>query len=203
MTDALKKQGREESAPRLPPGMTVIPDIMTAAYEAEVISFVDGLEMSHAPQPEAGRRFTRAYGWGYDPETYDLVPADPLPVELEPVRHVVAEFAGIDPEILEHCMVSRFDAGAMIPWLKMRPIWERLIGVALGNPMPMQFRSEAGKETIDLTVSPRSLYLLSGASRDEYEHCFPATSQPRWCLWFRDLSEEGRRITAKFGNPAL
>lgn len=196
MANALKSRQHDEFTLQTLPGLALATEIMTPEYEQEMIALIDRLELADAPQPEAGRRFNRAFGWGYDPKSYDLVPADPLPVEMESLRYVAAEFAGIDPDDMSHCMVSRFEPGSMIPWLKMRGIWNQLVGISLGNSTPISFRkaADSGAECIDLRLEPRTMYLLSGEVRYDYEHSFPATEEARWCLWFRDLSVEGRKF---------
>ena len=193
MINALQKRETESPAGQLPPGFQFAGEIMTPEYEQEVIACIEALELSPVAQNGPGQRAIRAFGWGYDPRTYDLVPADPLPAELEPLRHVAAEFAGVEPEKLAHCMVSRFEAGAGIPWLLMRPIWQRIVGITLGNAIPIRFSREGdgSDEAAAFSLPPRSMYLLDGEARHHYHHSFPPTRQVRWALWFRDLSEEG------------
>ena len=198
MADALKKQHVVEAAQHTPPGFRMTTEIMTPEFEREIVAVIDSLEMTAYPQPDLGRRYTRAYGWGYDSRTYELVPADPLPVELEPLRHVAAEFAGVGADDLEHCMISRFEPGAMIPWLRMRPIWNHLVGMPLGSAAPMEFRRSPEDAIVRVSAEPRSMYLLTGEARADYEHRFPATPHHRWCLWFRDLSPEGLSTVEKY-----
>ena len=200
MTNALPQRQLDEFTPQLPPGLKMAIEIMTPDYEKEIIALIDSLQLEQAVQPEMGRRYIRAFGWGYDSRNYDLIPTDPLPAELEPLRHVAAEFAGKDPDDFEHCMISRFEPGASIPWLKMRGMWQHLVGISLGNPLPIAFRKEQGEGQLcaDTTLAPRTMYLLADQARHDYEHSFPATDQPRWCLWFRDFSDEGRKLTEQF-----
>ena len=49
----------------------------------------------------------------------------------------------------------------------------------------------AGWERVSLTAEPRSLYLLRGPSRTEWEHSIPAVDTLRYSITFRTLAAAG------------
>jgi alkylated DNA repair dioxygenase AlkB len=62
----------------------------------------------------------------------------------------------------------------------------------------MRFRRADGARwnRISRTLKPRSIYLLSGESRTEWEHSIPPQTNLRYSVTFRTLSEGGGMIGA-------
>ena len=61
----------------------------------------------------------------------------------------------------------------------------------LGSACKFRFRRPAGEkwERFTLNAEPRSLYLMSGASRQVWEHSIPAVEAPRYSITFRTMVE--------------
>ena len=68
------------------------------------------------------------------------------------------------------------------------------VGISLLASCVFRFRrkKEAGWERANLAVEPRSIYLLRGPSRSEWEHSIPAVDALRYSLTFRNVLEPGR-----------
>ena len=73
-----------------------------------------------------------------------------------------------------------------------------MFGLSLASACNFRFRREAGSkwERFTLDAQPRSLYVMSGASRHVWEHSIPPVETPRYSITFRTLSDKGRRIAA-------
>jgi alkylated DNA repair dioxygenase AlkB len=57
-------------------------------------------------------------------------------------------------------------------------------------------KAEASEEKWDrftLDAEPRSLYMMSGASRNLWEHSIPAVETPRYSITFRTMANEPAR----------
>ncbi|HSJ76270.1 MAG TPA: hypothetical protein VK899_08835, partial [Gemmatimonadales bacterium] len=66
-----------------------------------------------------------------------------------------------------------------------------VIGISLLSSCRFRFRRKAGPgwERVSLIAEPRSAYLLSGASRTEWEHSIPAVDSLRYSITFRNFRE--------------
>ena len=53
----------------------------------------------------------------------------------------------------------------------------------------MRFRrgQARARETAELTLEPRSAYVLSGPARTQWQHQIPPVTQERWSMTFRTL----------------
>jgi alkylated DNA repair dioxygenase AlkB len=86
-------------------------------------------------------------------------------------------------------LVNEYRPGAPIGWHRDRPQFEDVVGVSLGAPGRFRFRRKAGVgwERMALTVEPRSVYLLRGSARTEWEHSLPPAPELRYSITFRSL----------------
>jgi alkylated DNA repair dioxygenase AlkB len=67
-----------------------------------------------------------------------------------------------------------------------------VVGVSLLSPCTFRFRRAVpdGWERASLQLAPRSVYLLSGAARAEWEHSIPAVDAMRYSVTFRTVRGE-------------
>lgn len=142
-----------------------------------------------------GKRLTASFGYGYDFERGRVLEAPPIPVWLEPLRARAAAFAGLAPEEIRQALVIRYDPGAAIGWHRDRPQFGTVIGVSLGAPAVLRLRrrSATGFERRALPLAPRSIYVLTGEARAEWEHSIVPQAERRWSITFRDLAESAKR----------
>lgn len=146
-----------------------------------------------------GNRKTQSFGWRYDFDDASFTRTEPIPEWLEPLRAEAAGFGGLRPDDFVHVLLARYDPGAGIGWHRDRDVFENVVGVSLATPATLRFRqrTSAGFRRAKLGVEPRSAYLLSGASRWEWEHSITAGDRLRFSITFRTLSEKGRRIATR------
>jgi DNA oxidative demethylase len=173
------------------PGLRYSEDFIDANEEADLIAqFVSHDLSPFRFQGWLGKRLTATFGWRYDFDSGSFAPADPIPPWLLPIRSRAAAFAGLPAAKLEQALLIKYDVGAGIGWHKDRPVFEDVVGVSLGAPAPMRFRKRLGtgfdRKTIPL--APRSIYVLAGEARHDWEHSIAALSAPRWSITFRSLS---------------
>jgi len=146
-----------------------------------------------------GNRKTKTYGWRYDFDDASFAPAEPIPGWLMPLRLKAAAFAGIEAHDFAHVLLARYDPGAGIGWHRDRPQFESVVGISLVSPARMRFRqrTDEGFRRMNIPLAPRSAYLLSRASRWEWEHSIAPGETLRFSITFRTLSERGRQLAAQ------
>ena len=105
-------------------------------------------------------------------------------------RETAASFAGMEPEDLQHVLVTEYGPGAGIGWHRDKAVFGRVVGVSLLSPCVFRMRRAVGKkkwERVNLIAEPRSAYLLSGPARCEWEHSIPQMDALRYSITFRSL----------------
>jgi alkylated DNA repair protein (DNA oxidative demethylase) len=136
-----------------------------------------------------GRRETVSFGWSYRFDGSGLAEAEPIPDWLLPLRERAAAFAGLVPDALEHALLIRYREGAGLGWHRDRPVFGDVIGISLLSPAPLRLRLRAGAKwrRFTLAVEPRSIYLLRGAARNEWEHSIPPLETLRYSITLRSM----------------
>jgi len=85
--------------------------------------------------------------------------------------------------------VTEYGPGAAIGWHRDKAVFGEVIGVSLLAPCVFRLRRKVGDrwERASITAEPRSIYLLSGPSRTEWEHSIPPVDALRYSVTFRAL----------------
>jgi alkylated DNA repair protein (DNA oxidative demethylase) len=187
-------------------GLNVKLDAVTPVEERDLIEGIEQLNLPHFQfQAWLSKRRTRSFGWLYDFQDASFGPTDPIPAFLQSLKGIAARFAGVPIEDLVQVSLIKYETGAGIGWHKDRPELDAVIGVSLGAAATMRFRRRSGGrfERSSVVLPPRSIYLLDGEVRYEWEHSIPSVTAPRWSVTFRGLSEKGkRRVGAESSNSA-
>ena len=184
---------KTETAEELPAGFRYRPELIDRAEEKRLISEFEKLEfVPFEFQGFLGKRRVISFGWRYDFNKGGLHKAGDIPEFLWPARERAAQFAGLRPDDLQHVLLTEYPPGSTIGWHKDRPQFDDVIGISLLSPCTFRFRRKAGAkwERRSFTAEPRSVYLLRGPVRAEWEHSIPALDAQRYSITFRSLKEK-------------
>jgi alkylated DNA repair dioxygenase AlkB len=174
-----------------PPGLVYRPGFITPVEERQVLDCVETMELHGVTmRGQTSRRLVRHFGLDYQYESWELVPTDPLPPGLEWLRDRCATLMGVEPGELVQTLVSMYPPGATIGWHRDAPMFgPKVAGVSLAAPCRMRFQRGTGesRQVTELTLEPRSAYVLAGAARSAWQHSIPPTKSLRWSITFRTL----------------
>jgi alkylated DNA repair dioxygenase AlkB len=176
--------------PALPNGFRYQDEFITPEEEAALVGNLHRLPFREFEfHGFTGRRRVVSYGWRYDFEEGGLRKAGDIPPFLLPARDAAARFAGIDAGRFQHALVTEYAAGAAIGWHRDKDVFGEVAGLSLlaRCAFRLRRRNGAGWERTTLTVEPRSVYLLAGAARTEWEHSIPPVAALRYSITFRNL----------------
>jgi len=188
-----------------PSGLVYRPDFITEAEERQVLAVLEAMEFRTVTMHgRTARRTVRHFGLDYGYESWELVPTDPLPEELTWLQERAASLAGLDPAELVQILVSRYPPGATIGWHRDAPMFgAKVVGVSLASACRMRFQRGKGdrRQVAEVTLEPRSAYMLSGAARFAWQHSIPPTKALRYSITFRTLKPSQRLGTATSDPP--
>lgn len=179
----------------LPEGFRYRPDFISREEEQALVRTIEQLAFGEVKMHGVvAKRRVVHFGRGYDYRTGELTSASPIPEFLLPLQQRVAEFAARDREDFEEVLVTDYQCGTPIGWHRDAAGFDVIVGVSLLSECTMRFRpcpvqKVAAKRTRSLTqiLEPRSAYILSGPSRNRWQHHIPPVKDRRFSITFRTL----------------
>ena len=177
-----------------PDGLLFEPEILTAVEEAAFLQVIKPLPYGKFRMHgvDAKRNVVR-FGIHYLAGSSEMKPTSEFPPSLEPLRERVATVAGIPVHALSESLVTEYPAGAGIGWHRDSPPFGIVAGISFGGDCRMRFQRGEGeqRQTWTIQLPPRSLYVMSGIVREEWQHSIPPVTEPRWSVTFRTLKNLG------------
>jgi alkylated DNA repair dioxygenase AlkB len=177
----------------MPEGLIYQPEFVTAEEESALIAEVEELDYRQVVmRGQVARRTVVHFGYDYDYEGWKIFPTTAPPPWLRALADRAAAFADVAPESLEQFLIACYPPGATIGWHRDAPMFgSPVLGLSLGAPCTMRFRRKTaeGYETEKLALAPRSLYVLGGAARTQWQHSIPAVKALRWSISMRTLRQ--------------
>jgi alkylated DNA repair dioxygenase AlkB len=192
MDASLPQLGLFGSLEGFPEGFSYEEDIFSSEDERTLVrAFADLPFKAFEFQGFQGNRRVVSFGWHYDFNTRGLCSAEAIPEFMLPLREKAAAFAEVPPAALQHVLVTEYAPGASIGWHRDRPEFGILIGVSLLAVCRFRLRRKIGTkwERASLIALPRSIYLMRGIARHEWQHSIPAVDSLRYSVTFRTLNK--------------
>jgi alkylated DNA repair protein (DNA oxidative demethylase) len=176
----------------LPEGFAHAEDFLRADEEAALVERFRTLQFNEVRmRGVAARRRVIQYGWKYSFESFRMTQGPGLPDYLASLRDRAAVFAGVAGPDLSEALVTEYAPGAPIGWHRDAPGFGVVVGISLLSSCRFRFRRGQPRawETTELRLRPRSIYVLSGPARSEWQHSIPAVSELRYSITFRTIRQ--------------
>ena len=180
----------------IPEGFLHRDDFVTVEEESALLAETQQIEFStFEMRGVVARRRVAFFGLSYDKGD---APSRPLPEFLFALRTRLAAWAGVEPNAFAMSLINEYRPGAPIGWHRDAPQYGIVAGLSLLSPCRMRLRpylspGDAATQKIrrvtthEITLLPRSGYVMTGKSRSHYEHSIPAVEQLRYSITFRTL----------------
>ena len=180
-------------APPLPQGFIYRHSFITRDEEASLVAHISQIEFSiFEMRGGVARRRVAFFGKAYDAS---VTAAPQLPPFLLPLRDRIAGWARVDPTAFVMALINEYPPGAPIGWHRDAPQYGIVAGISLLSACRMKLRPYVSPSargatsrriaTHEITLEPRSAYLMIGEARQKYEHHIPAVDALRYSITFR------------------
>ena len=177
----------------LPSGFRTQTEFMTPDEERILVGWISTLELKPFEfRGYHGLRRVISFGSRYDYGSRRVEPAPDFPTPLLNLRDRAAAWAKHAPQDIRQILVSEYQPGAPIGWHRDRPQFGDVIGVSLLAPANFRLRRAKAKgwDRRAVTLQPRSIYLLSGEVRHDWQHSIPPLAALRYSITFRTLARD-------------
>jgi alkylated DNA repair dioxygenase AlkB len=185
-----------EQEPLIPVGFRYQENVITTAEEATLVAALQKLDLKPFEfQGHLANRRVISFGLRYDYSRRRVEAASEFPSFLNELRVKAAKFAGCAVNEFRQAGVNEYGPGAGIGWHRDKAQFGVVVGISLLAPATMRFRrpKDRGWARVSQTLAPRSMYLLAGEARTEWEHSIPPVEDLRYSLTFRTLADATSR----------
>jgi alkylated DNA repair dioxygenase AlkB len=179
-----------EPLPSLPEGLEYRAELVSRDEEAELLKEFRELDFrEYEFHGYFGKRRVVSFGLRYDPDESTVRSTGDIPGFLLTLRQKAADFASLAPSELQQALVTEYTPGAAIGWHRDRPAYRDVIGISFSSSCRFRFRRKLGSgwERASLILEPRSVYLLRGPARTEWQHSIPPAERLRYSVTFRSM----------------
>jgi alkylated DNA repair dioxygenase AlkB len=183
--------------PDVPAGFRYRPDFVTADEEAALAAEIARVEFAaFEMRGVIAKRRVAFFGRSYDGNGRTT---PPIPAFLLPFRDRLAGWIGIAPDDFAMALINEYREGAPIGWHRDAPQYDLVAGISLLSECRMKLRPYVPPKALaaaqrtrraathEITLEPRSAYLLSGEARTAYEHHIPPAPSLRYSITLRTL----------------
>jgi alkylated DNA repair dioxygenase AlkB len=173
-----------------PEGLRYAADFVSPAIEQELILGIQTLPLQPFQFGDfEGKRRVASFGFRYDYDFHQLKRAEPIPAWLAEIVANVEIFGGPATRI-QQVLCTEYGVGVGIGWHRDKPHFDEIFGLSLGSACKFRFRKRSGKtwDRFKIDAEPRSIYMMTGASRQIWEHSIPAVEAPRYSITFRTMT---------------
>ncbi|MDE1944392.1 MAG: alpha-ketoglutarate-dependent dioxygenase AlkB [Patescibacteria group bacterium] len=186
-----------ETAAALENGLRYRPEFITEDEEEALLVWIGGQDLEHARGGEhreyAAKRRHKSFGWGYDHRREAFVPGPPLPPFLGRFARRIEKWLALPRGRVVEALINEYTPGAGLGWHNDREPFEHIVGISLAGWVKMRFRPYADKPSaIGIELEPRSVYVMQGPVRADWQHAVAPARTLRYSITFRTLPSSYR-----------
>jgi alkylated DNA repair dioxygenase AlkB len=177
----------------LPEGFVLIENFITIEQESNLMNLISNMALeTFIFQGFEAKRKTKSYGHSYNFTNRGLSKADPIPDAFNFLIEMVADKLNLERDMIEQLLVTEYPPGSVINWHRDAPPFNTIIGVSLLSDCIFRLRpydkSKRGRKNIvSMPVKRRSLYMMAGPARTEWEHSISPVKEKRFSITLRTL----------------
>jgi alkylated DNA repair dioxygenase AlkB len=104
----------------------------------------------------------------------------------------VAAYLNKNPDVFKEVLATEYPVGSVINWHRDAPPFELIAGISLATDCTFRLRpydktKRSRANTLSFPVERRSLYIMQGAARSEWEHSINPVKEKRYSVTLRTL----------------
>ena len=179
--------------PVVPTGFTYMPNFITEEEETSLYKEILKIDLHNLDfKGYMAKRKVASFGYDWNFEKRQLSKGKDIPKSFLSVLEKVAHHLSIKTENFAELLITEYPVGSVINWHRDAPPFDQIAGISLLSDCifrlrPYEKTKQVRKATISLPVQKRSLYVMEGAARQDWEHSIKPLDQVRYSLTLRTL----------------
>lgn len=186
-------QAMDTLFPAGPEGFSYFPCFLSAGEEAQLLEIMGQTPFrTFVFQGYEAKRRVASYGFDWNFDSRSLSQGEPIPEAFQPLMDKVAAKISLMRGDFGELLLTEYPAGSVINWHRDAPPFDLIAGISLLSDCSFRFRphdkAKQGRGAIiTLPVQRRSLYVIEGAARRDWQHSIPAVKALRYSITLRTL----------------
>jgi alkylated DNA repair dioxygenase AlkB len=177
----------------LPPGFIYEENFISRQQETDLVKLVEQMELKNlAFQGYQAKRKVASFGFDWSFDSRRLTKGKDIPFEFSSIVGQVSDYLNVSSADLAEVLVTEYPAGSVINWHRDAPPFDMIVGLSLLSDCLFKLRpydksKQLRKNALSVPVKPRSLYVLKGPCRSDWEHSIAPVKSKRYSITFRTL----------------
>lgn len=179
--------------PQYPEGFSYSPEFLTKEEELELVNEISKIELNNFSfQGYTANRKTASFGYDYSFENRKLTKGKNIPAAFSYLLEKVGNQISISPDKFAELLIIEYPEGSVINWHRDAPPFDIIAGISLLNDCKFRLRPQEKEKQnrssiVSFPVKQRSLYVMQGAARSEWQHSIAPVKQVRYSITLRTL----------------
>jgi len=137
-------------------------------------------------------RKVAGFGYDYAFDNGSVTAGEAIPSSFNFLIEMISEYTAIRPADFEELLITEYPPGAVINWHRDAPPFDIIAGISLMSDCTFRLRPQDQarqnrSNVISFPVSRRSLYVIKGPSRSEWQHSIAPVKYTRYSVTLRTL----------------
>lgn len=179
--------------PVYPEGFSYLDDFITENEEGELCDEISKIELHHFNfQGFKANRKVASFGFAYSFDNGSLTTGQDIPAAFDFLVDKVNKHPGIKPGQFAELLVTEYPPGSVINWHRDAAPFDIIAGISLMSECSFRLRphdkaKQNRASVISLPVKRRSLYVIKGPARTDWQHSISPVKQRRFSITLRTL----------------
>ncbi|WP_276370908.1 alpha-ketoglutarate-dependent dioxygenase AlkB [Chryseolinea sp. H1M3-3] len=178
----------------LPEGFVYLPDFLSPLEEEHLCNQIKETSLhTFIFQGYEAKRKVASFGYDYSFDKRVLTKGADIPTDFDWLLQKVRRRVNALNEFAE-MLITEYPPGSVINWHRDAPPFDMIVGISLASNCTFRFRphdkaKQNRKAIISFPLEKRSLYVLQGASRTEWQHSIMPVKTLRYSVTLRTLKQ--------------
>lgn len=179
--------------PAFPAGFSYYPHFISEEEELKLLEAVSAVDLHTLIfQGFEAKRKVESFGYDYNFDKRLISKGKDIPPAFNFLIDKVADFLSVAAGDFAEMLVTEYPPGSVINWHRDAPPFDMIAGISLLTDCRFRLRpydkAKQGKAAvISLLAQRRSLYIISGEARSEWEHSIMPVKEKRYSITLRTL----------------
>jgi alkylated DNA repair dioxygenase AlkB len=176
-----------------PEGLVYFENFISEAEEQKLLEAISGVDLHPMIfQGYEAKRKVASFGYDWSFEKRTLSKGKDIPAEFQSLIQKVTAHISVPSDAIAELLVTEYPIGSVINWHRDAPPFDLIAGISLLSDCIFKLRpynkaKQKRSAVISFSVKRRSLYVIQGIARSEWEHSIAPVKRTRYSITLRTL----------------